>query len=55
MLDLKALLQVPFVEPIIGFDISPDGRKAAFSWNLTGQWEIFEIALDEKQEPQQVT
>ena len=45
MLDLKALLQVPYVEPITGFDISPDGRNVAFSWNRTGQWEIYEISL----------
>ncbi len=45
MLNLQALLQVPYVEPITGFDISPDGRNVAFSWNRTGQWEIYEISL----------
>ena len=45
MLDLKTLLQVPCVESATGFDISPDGRKVAYSWNKTGQWEIFELSL----------
>ena len=55
MLNLQALLQVPYVEPITGFDISPDGRKAAFSWNRTGQWEIYEILLTGKRAPRMVT
>jgi len=45
MLDLKALLEVPYVEPATGFDISPDGRNVAFSWDRTGKWEIYEISL----------
>jgi dipeptidyl aminopeptidase/acylaminoacyl peptidase len=55
MLDLKALLQVPYVEPSTGFDISPDGRKVAYSWNKTGQWEIYEISLTGRQTPRQIT
>jgi dipeptidyl aminopeptidase/acylaminoacyl peptidase len=55
MLDLKSLLQVPFIEPLSGYDISPDGRKVAFSWNKTGQWEIFEISLTGHQPPRQIS
>ena len=55
MLDLKTLLQVPFVEPATGFDISPDGRKVAFSWNKTGQWEIYEISLTGHQTPRKIS
>jgi dipeptidyl aminopeptidase/acylaminoacyl peptidase len=55
MLDLKTLLQVPNVEAFTGFDISPDGRKVAYSWNKTGQWEIYEISLTGRQTPRRVS
>ena len=42
MLDLAQLLRVPQVHP--QFDISPDDSKIAFSWNKTGNWQIYEIA-----------
>ncbi|MFC1936255.1 S9 family peptidase [Chloroflexota bacterium] len=45
MFDLEALLRIPYVEPDLGFDISPDGKWAAFSWNKTGRWEIFILKL----------
>jgi dipeptidyl aminopeptidase/acylaminoacyl peptidase len=45
MLDLGALLGVPCVEVEMGFDISPDGQRVAFSWNPDGRWEIYEISL----------
>jgi len=55
MLDLKPLLQVPYVESFTGFDISPDGRKVAFSWNKTGEWEIYEISLTGHQTPRRIS
>jgi dipeptidyl aminopeptidase/acylaminoacyl peptidase len=55
MLDLKTLLQVPYVEPLTGIDISPDGRKVAFSWNKTGQWEIYELSLTGRQTPRKIS
>jgi dipeptidyl aminopeptidase/acylaminoacyl peptidase len=55
MLDLKTLLQVPYVESFTGFDISPDGRKVAFSWNKTGEWEIYEISLTGNQTPRRIS
>jgi len=55
MLDLKTLLQVPYVEPLTGFDISPDGRKVAFSWNKTGQWEIYELSLTGRLAPRKIS
>ncbi|MBU2611600.1 MAG: S9 family peptidase [Chloroflexi bacterium] len=45
MIDLERLLRVPYVDPENGYDISFDGERAAFSWNLSGQWEIYEVAL----------
>jgi dipeptidyl aminopeptidase/acylaminoacyl peptidase len=45
MIDLGVLLRVPCVEVEMGFDISPDGRRVAFSWNPQGRWEIYEVPL----------
>ena len=53
--DLEKLLRVPFVDPEHGFDISPDGKSIAFSWNLTGQWEIYQAALDGSEPPRMLT
>jgi len=46
MLDLTQLLRVPQVDFL--FDISPDDSKLAFSWNKTGEWQIYELALAER-------
>ena len=46
VLDLETLLQVPYVEPYYGPDVSPDGAQVAFSHNPTGQWEIYLMPLD---------
>ena len=54
-LDLELLLKVPYVDPDLGFDISPSGSIAAFSWNLNGRWEIYLGDLDKEQKPRQVT
>lgn len=45
MLNFDALLQVPYVDTEMGFDISPDNDRVAFSWNPNGNWDIFEIPL----------
>ena len=44
MLDLAQLLRVPQVDA--AFDIAPDGSRAAFAWNKTGDWQLYEIFLD---------
>ncbi|HTX90460.1 MAG TPA: S9 family peptidase [Anaerolineales bacterium] len=46
MLELGELLGVPFIETDMGFDLAPDGQRVAFSWNPTGNWEIYELALE---------
>jgi dipeptidyl aminopeptidase/acylaminoacyl peptidase len=43
MLDLAQLMQVPQVDP--AFDIAPDGSRVAFSWNKTGDWQLYELDL----------
>ena len=55
MLHLTTLLNVPYVEPDLGFDLSPDGSQIAFSWNRTGRWEIYVLSLSEPGTPRQVS
>lgn len=43
MLNLTDLLRVPHVDHL--FDISPDDSKIAFTWNKTGEWQIYEMEL----------
>lgn len=43
MLNLAHLLRVPQVDNGLRFDISSDGWNVAFSWNKTGNWEIYEL------------
>ena len=54
-LDLETLLKVPHVDPDQGFDISPDGSQVAFSWNLSGRWEIYTLELKDDAPPQIIT
>jgi dipeptidyl aminopeptidase/acylaminoacyl peptidase len=51
MFTLENLLRVPQVDTGLGFDLSPDGRKVAFSWNATGNWEIYELDLSASTAP----
>jgi dipeptidyl aminopeptidase/acylaminoacyl peptidase len=44
---LEQLLRVPQVDSGYSFDISPDGTRLVFSWNRSGTWEIYELALAE--------
>jgi dipeptidyl aminopeptidase/acylaminoacyl peptidase len=52
---LETLLALPFVDPYFGFDLSPDGRSLAYSYNISGQWEIYIKALDESHTEKQIT
>jgi dipeptidyl aminopeptidase/acylaminoacyl peptidase len=45
MPNLETLLRVPYIDPYNGFDLSPDGSRVAFSWNISGRWEIYEMLL----------
>jgi dipeptidyl aminopeptidase/acylaminoacyl peptidase len=54
-MDLELLLKTPYVDPYGGFEVSPAGAYVAFSWNLTGQWEIYELALGQPASPKQIT
>ena len=54
-LDIAALVAVPHVDPYGGYEVSPDGARAAFAWNRSGQWEIYEAPLDGSLPPRQVS
>jgi dipeptidyl aminopeptidase/acylaminoacyl peptidase len=45
MLSLSELLRVPHVDSGLRFDLSPDGQRLVFSWNKTGNWELWEMTL----------
>jgi dipeptidyl aminopeptidase/acylaminoacyl peptidase len=45
MLNLADLLRIPQVDTGLRFDISPDGQSIAYSWNKTGNWEIYLLSL----------
>ena len=45
-LDFEALLKIPYVDPDLGCEVSPSGSKVAFSWNLSGRWEIYILELE---------
>ena len=55
MIDLGVLLRIPCVEVEMGFDISPDGSRVAFSWNPNGSWEIYELLLNGNNPPRQIS
>jgi Tol biopolymer transport system component len=55
LLDLEKLLKIPGTDADNGFDISPDGKTLAFSWNISGQWEIHTLSLDGLSLPQCIT
>ena len=55
ILDLETLMRVPYVDPDGEFDLSPDGKQVAFSWNPDGQWEIFTKPINISADPKQVT
>jgi dipeptidyl aminopeptidase/acylaminoacyl peptidase len=52
MIHLERLLRVPHVEVEMGFDLSPDGATVAFSWNLSGRWELYALPIDRSTDPQ---
>jgi dipeptidyl aminopeptidase/acylaminoacyl peptidase len=47
-MNLETLLRIPDVETAMGHDLSPDGSRIAFAWNLSGRWEIYEMPLPSK-------
>ena len=55
MIDIEQLLRVPFADIEGGFDLSLDGTHLAFAWNLTGQWEIYELNLNGSDKPRPVS
>ncbi len=55
IIDLEKLLSTPYVDPDHPFAISPDGSRVAFSWNPSGQWEIYELAWDGASAPTQIS
>jgi dipeptidyl aminopeptidase/acylaminoacyl peptidase len=55
VLPLENLLKIPFVDPYLGFEISPDGELVTFSWNRSGRWEIYITRLAGQSAPRLVT
>lgn len=55
IIGLDLLMRVPIVEPYLGFDIHPDGNQIAFSWNTTGQWELFIVPLVGSAPPEKIS
>ncbi|MBN1146458.1 MAG: S9 family peptidase [Anaerolineales bacterium] len=55
ILDLETLLKVPYVDPYGGYDISPDGKRVAFAWKKSGEWEIYELYLDRSAPDRQIS
>ncbi|MDD5468975.1 MAG: S9 family peptidase [Anaerolineales bacterium] len=55
IIDLEELLRTPLVDWDYGFDLSPEGARLAFSWNLSGRWEIYLADLQEAAPPRRVT
>lgn len=53
--DLELILKIPQVDSTYGYDLSPSGERVAYSWNKTGQWEIYELLLGEPASPRQIT
>lgn len=54
-LNLETLLKIPFIDPDLGYDISPSGSQVAFSWNKTGRWEIYILDLEEDSLPRVIS
>ena len=54
-LDFTALLRAPQLDAAGGVTLSPDGVRAAFSWNRSGRWEIYELALEDRPAPRQIS
>jgi dipeptidyl aminopeptidase/acylaminoacyl peptidase len=54
-INLKTLISLPAVDPELGFELSPDGTKVAYSSNATGRWEIYVLDLANPASPQQIT
>jgi dipeptidyl aminopeptidase/acylaminoacyl peptidase len=56
LLDIERLVRVPGVlDGSAGFDLAPDGRTVAVSWNISGQWELYLLNLDGPGEPRRIT
>ena len=55
MLNLTQLLQVPYIDNSLRFDISPDEKQIVFSWNKTGTWELYEFGIRELTPEKQTT
>ncbi|HEX5692044.1 MAG TPA: hypothetical protein VFX76_18645, partial [Roseiflexaceae bacterium] len=55
-LGIEQLVRVPSVlDGSLGYDVAPDGRTVAFSWDVSGQWELYIHALDDDAAPRRIT
>lgn len=55
MNNLRKLIQASQVDSEYGFELSADGNSIAFSSNVHGGWEIFELGMTAKDIPTQIT
>ncbi len=51
MTNLERLLRVPRVDADHGFSLAPDGATVAFSWNVSGRWELYLLPLAQSADP----
>jgi dipeptidyl aminopeptidase/acylaminoacyl peptidase len=52
MTNLERLLRIPRVDGDHSIALSPDEATAAFSWNLTGRWELYTCPIAGSTDPQ---
>lgn len=55
MLDLAQLLQTPYVDTGLKFDVSPDKSSLVFSWNSTGTWRLYQLEINRSSPPRPLT